>query len=271
MPCVDASRQAKTTLKRGSFMADDAAKRALIISFAMAEVNAHSHYMKGGDGSVPGGAAGLRRTTSLIEDLKIANLGIHAAHNSFGTCRGRWEELAPLGKQFAKGNVDRDQWLPAYLDELKASGQPPTQWKSFNGSELFPRLSAGYLYLGEDCRNKRHFDCEGLVAWAIVKALGKDPGIWRKGVDWYKSGGAKRLTVYKAAGPEYVHENVTLTQSDILDGDILIRKPNDTGSEHIALACVGGTGVLEASGKDRGVIRSTYKANWSHLARINKL
>ncbi|MEO7253710.1 MAG: hypothetical protein ABIZ64_05615 [Casimicrobium sp.] len=252
-------------------MADDAAKRALIISFAMAEVNAHSHYMKGGDGSVPGGAAGLRRTTSLIEDLKIANLGIHAAHNSFGTCRGRWEELAPLGKQFAKGNVDRDQWLPAYLDELKASGQPPTQWKSFNGSELFPRLSAGYLYLGEDCRNKRHFDCEGLVAWAIVKALGKDPGIWRKGVDWYKSGGAKRLTVYKAAGPEYVHENVTLTQSDILDGDILIRKPNDTGSEHIALACVGGTGVLEASGKDRGVIRSTYKANWSHLARINKL
>jgi len=252
-------------------MADDASKRSLMISIAMAEVNAHSHYMKGGDGSLPGGSAGLSRTTTLIEDLTIPNLGIHAARNDWGTCRGRWKELAPLGKQFAKGNVDRDVWLPAYLDELKASGQPSTQWKSFNSSGLFPRLSAGYLYLGEDCRNKRHFDCEGFVAWVIVKALGKDAGIWRKGVDWYKSGCSKRLTVYKAVGVDYVKDGVTLTQADILDGDILIRKPNDTGSEHIALACAGGFRVLEASGKDRGVIRSTYSADWSHLARINKL
>ncbi len=134
-----------------------------MISFAMAEVIAHSHYMKGGEGSVPGGAAGLRRTTTLVEDLVIPSLGIHAARNKYGTCRGRWKELEPTGKQFAKGNVDRDEWLPAYLDELKAGGQPSTLWKSFNNTGLFPRLSEGYLYLGEDCRNKRHFDCEGLI------------------------------------------------------------------------------------------------------------
>ena len=257
-------------------MADDASKRSLIVSFAMAEVTANSHYMKGGDGSKPGGSAGLSRTTTLIEDLNIPNLGIHAARNSFGTCRGRWKELAPFGRQFAKGNVDRDVLLPAYLDELKADGQLSTQWKSFDNSGLFPRLSAGYLYLGEDCRNKRHFDCEGLVAWAIVKALGKDPYVWRKGVDWYKAGGprkdgTKRLTVYKAVGDQYINGGFTLNKADILDGDVLIRKPNDVGDEHIALACAGGSGVLEASGKDRGVIRSSYIANWSHLARIKDL
>ena len=64
---------------------------------------------------------------------------------------------------------------------------------------------------------------------------------------------------------------VVLGQSDILDGDILIRKPNATGGEHIALACAGVSGVLEASGKDRGVIRSAYSANWTNLARINNL
>ena len=130
---------------------------------------------------------------------------------------------------------------------------------------------AGYLYLGEDCRNKRHFDCDGLVAWAIMRALGKDPSIWRKVVDRCKKGGSKRLTVYGAEGPEYARGDITLTQADILVSDVLIRKPNDTGSEHMALTCAGGTGVFEASGKDRGVIRSTYKANWSHLARINTL
>ena len=73
------------------------------------------------------------------------------------------------------------------------------------------------------------------------------------------------------AGAEYFNDGVSLTQADILDGDILIRKPNDAGDEHIAMACASGSGGLEASGKHRGVVRSPYKADWSHLARINDL
>ena len=108
------------------------------------------------------------------------------------------------GKQFAKGQYDRDTLLPAYLDELKTCGLPSSQWKSFNHTGLFPRRSAGYLYLGEDCRGHRHFDCEGFVAWVLVKAAGKDAGTWRKGVGWYQSGGGGRLQVYQASGQKYV-------------------------------------------------------------------
>ena len=61
-------------------------------------------------------------------------------------------------------------------------------WKSFNDSGLSPRFSADYRYLGEDCRNKRHFDCEGFVAWVIVEAQVK-----------MQTSGAKALISIKAA------------------------------------------------------------------------
>ncbi len=251
-------------------MSSEAVKRMLIVTTAMAEVNAGAHYLKGADGGTPGGTAGLFRTPRLLEDLTIDKLGVHTAESDFGVCRGRWEMLkAQGGKQFAKGQHDRDTLLPAYLDDLKASWLPSMLWKSFNGTGLFPRRSSGYLYLGEDCRNRRHFDCEGFVAWVLVKAASKDAGTWRKGVTWYQDGGGGRLDVYQASGPNYVHKDGRkITMNDILDGDILIRKPNEWGGEHIAFACAKGTAVLEASGKDRGVLRSAYKPNWTQLARI---
>ena len=173
------------------------------------------------------------------------------------------------GKQFTKGQYDRDTQLPAYLDDLKASWLPSLLWKSFNRTGLYPRRSSNYRFLGEDCRNRRHFDCEGFIAWVLVKAAGKDAGIWRKGLTWYQNGGDKRLDIYQASGADYVHKDGRkITTNDILDGDILIRKPNSDGGEHIAFACARGAGVLEASGKDRGVLRSTYQPNWTQLARI---
>jgi hypothetical protein len=251
-------------------MGNETISRMLIVTTAMAEANAGAHYLKGADGGVPDGAAGLTRTPRLLEDLSIDNLGVHAAKSDFGVCRGRWEMLTDQGgKQFAKGQYDRDTLLPAYLDELYMSMLPSSQWKSFNYTGLYPRRSSGYLYLGEDCRNHRHFDCEGFVAWVLVKAAGKDAGTWRKGVSWYQNGGGGRLDVYKAVGDAYVRaDGAKITKNDILDGDILIRKPNQYGGEHIAFACAKGSAVIEASGKDRGVLRSAYKPNWTDLARI---
>lgn len=256
-------------------MSSEATKRMLVITTAMAEVNAGSHYLKGANGGTPGGAAGLTRTPRLLDDLTIEKLGVHTAESDLGVCRGRWEMLkAQGGKQFAKGQPDRDTLLPAYLEELKTGWLPSMLWKSFNSTGLFPRRSENYLFLGEDCRNRRHFDCEGFIAWVLVKAAGKDAGSWSKGVTWYQNGGKisdKKylLDIYKASGAGYVHEDGRrINTSDILDGDILIRKPNEWGGEHIAFACARGTGVLEASGKDRGVLRSTYKPNWTQLARI---
>lgn len=253
-------------------MATDAEKRTLINIIGMAEVEAGSHYTKGGDGAIPAQpGTGLFRELDLVQDLTIENLGVHAARNGFGVCRGRWDVFVD-GKQFKKGEYDRDTLLPAYLAELGASHLPTNTWKDFNNTGLYPRNSGGYLYLGEDCRGKRHYDCEGFVAWVLVKALGKDKGTWRKGVDWYQAGGGGRLEIYKATGETYKSASGSIIRKDdILDGDILIRKPGANGGEHIALACAKGSGVLEATNKDHGVHHRAYKADWTQLARIKNL
>jgi hypothetical protein len=253
-------------------MPTDAEKRLTMIVTAMKEVSNGSHYMKGGDGAIPGhDGTGLQRNVELLDDLTIENLGVHAAKNGFGVCRGRWEKMTG-GMQFVKGMTERDTLLPAYLEELKSSWLPSFFWKDFNNTGLFPRRSSGYIYLGEDCRGKKHFDCEGFVAWVLVKALGKDNGTWRKGVSWYQEGGGGRLDVYQASGSDYVSDDLgTISQSEIRDGDILIRKPNSQGGEHIGIARVNGNGVLEASGKNSGVIASVYQPNWTQLARLKTL
>lgn len=250
-------------------MATESEKRFYIVWTASMEVYSGSHYLKGSDGSVPGGT-GLVRTLGLLENLTIDNLGIHAGKNSWGVCRGRFKKVG--GKQFEKGQTDRDVLLPKYLDELKASYLSSNYWYDFNNTGLYPRRDAGYIFLGEDCRDKRHFDCEGFIAWVLVKALNKDIGTWRKGVDWYQNGGGGRLEVFQhKGGGTYSSGTKTITQSGILDGDILIRKPNSTGGEHIAFASAKGEAVIEASGKNVGVIRSKYHADWTQLARIKTL
>ena len=256
-------------------MSNDALKRMLIVTTAMTEVNLSSHYLKGADGGVPGGPSGLVRTPRLIENLTIGeNFGVHGCEQGYFPCRGRWSLItAQGGRQFKKPSHDRDVLLPQYLDALKAAGFPSSSCKSFENTGLFPRFSGDYLFLGEDCRNKRHFDCEGFIAWVLVKAVGKDAGVWRQGVAWYQKGGGGRLKIFKAQGARYVAESdgEVINRNDILDGDIVIRKPNKWGGEHIAFACARGTAVLEASGKDRGVQRSTYQSNWTELARFIKL
>ena len=253
-------------------MATEEEKRIWLILFAWKEVLFGSHYLKGAKGAIPDlNNSGLSGSLEIVEDLDINSktFGVHAAKNGYGTCPGRWEKVTG-GKQFVKGQKDRDELLPQYLEKLKTAFLPD-QWESFNNTGLYPRRAYDYIYLGEDCRNKRHFDCESFIAWVLIKGLGKDKGTWAKGVDWYQSGGNGRLDVYQAEGANYVGDGKTINKADILDGDILIRKPSSTGGEHIAFACAGGNGVLEASGRNRGVVFSPYKANWTQLARIKKL
>lgn len=78
--------------------------------------------------------------------------------------------------------------------------------------------------------------------------------------------------MYNATGASYTSLSLgVINKEDIRDGDILIRKPTPTGGEHIGFACAKGTGVVEASGRDRGVVFSDYKSNWTQLARIKNL
>lgn len=238
----------------------------------MTEANTSAHYLKGADGGAPGGPGGLFRTPRCIEEPTIGeNFGIHACEQGHGSCSGRWSLVKSQGgRQFNKGDDDRDRLLPKYLDELRAAGFPSSTCKSFEGTGLYPRFSQGYLFLGEDCRGKRHFDCEGFVAWVLVKSIGKDPVTWGKGVTWYQAGGGGRLKIFKAVGAQYVADSdgEVITRNEILDGDILIRQPDNWGGEHIAFACAKRAAVLEASGTDRRIQRSSYQSNWTELARF---
>jgi hypothetical protein len=256
-------------------MATDDEKRQTIILTALAEQQKGGHYLKGADGAIPDSpGSGLFRSLTIDENTEIASLAIHATKNNYGTCRGRYKRVG--GLRFQKGDGpagDRDFHLPKYLDDLNDTFLPSWIWPSYRGTGLFPRNDSGYLYLGEDCRGVRHFDCEGFIAWVLVKALGKDKGTWRKGVKWYQDGGEGRLDVYKyTGGGVYTHKDgATIGTSQIRGGDILIRKPNSYGGEHIAFALENGDGVLEASGRDRGVLLSTYHPDWTDLARIKSL
>lgn len=271
-------------------MASNTEKRQMIVLTALVQYQLGGHYLKGADGAIPDDAgSGLFRTLSIAENTTIEKLAVHATKNNWGTCRGRYTKVG--GKKFAKGDGgDRDIHLPEYLADLESTFLPSWFWPPFRDTGLFPRRDVGYIFLGEDCRGKRHFDCEGFVAWVLVEALGKDKGTWRQGVGWYQNGGthkktkaegqtdeefeaSKRLDVYQyTGGGVYTHaDGRTISKSQILDGDILIRKPNSHGGEHIAFACENGNAVLEASGKDRGVLCSTYHPDWTQLARIKKL
>lgn len=264
----------KASEKKGE-MASDNEKRQLIILTALGEHQRGGHYLKGADGAIPDDpGSGLIRTLSIDENTEISDLAIHATKNGWGTCRGRYKKVG--GLKFAKGDGptgDRDFHLPKYLDDLKSTFLPSWFWPSFRNTGLFPRNDHGYLYLGEDCRGKRHFDCEGYIAWVLVKALNKDKGTWRKGVKWYQDGGDGRLDIYQyTGGGVYTHDDGrTIAKSQIRGGDILIRKPNSHGGEHIAFACESGNGVLEASGRDRGVLFSAFHHDWTQLARIKSL
>jgi hypothetical protein len=56
-------------------------------------------------------------------------------------------------------------------------------WQPFENG-LYPRRYPGNtgVYLGEDCRGKRHFDCESFIAWVLSRALNQSYGKWGFGV-----------------------------------------------------------------------------------------
>lgn len=244
-------------------------KRLLIVMKAYSQVLVGSHYLTGTDSAVPGGKGmDSYRNLELKEDLEIDNFAIHAAKNEYGICPGRYNRKS-RSKKFSSGDAD----LQAYLDGLKGSYLPSEQWTDFNNTGLYPRLAYGEMVLGEDCRNKRHFDCESLITWVLVEVLNKDKGIWRKGVDWFQDGGGGRLDVFKRIGLSFKNDKgKVIKKGDILNGDILISKPSSSGGEHIAFACEKGFAVIEASGRREGVISSEFKEkDWTDLARIKKI
>ena len=244
-------------------MPTDGEKRYLLLTTAWGQANLGAHYLNGSDGATPGYANGMGRSLSLAETYEIDGCAVHAARNDYDTCRGRYQKMKGSGgKRFATGTDDRDVQLPKYLTELSESWLPSAlHYKSFKSTGLYPRRADDYIYLGEDCRGRKHFDCESFIAWVIVEALKKDKGTWRKSIEWYEQGGGGRLDVFRRTDSNFP------LSSEFLDGDMLIRLPPE-GHRHMAFTAAKGKFVVHASGRSVGVISAPYSNTWSALARF---
>ena len=153
--------------------------RSLIVATAAHEAALGAHYINGADGGIPGmnaageagGGLSASRKIVLLENHTWEDLAVHAAMYGNSVCRGRYEAVG--GKKFLVNMPDYDALKFAYMEELKmlALGHG----KAFAGTGLYPRrgrsMNGDTIYLGEDCRGKRHFDCISFVNWVLTSVL----------------------------------------------------------------------------------------------------
>ena len=250
-------------------MSNEQMKRSLIFSEAKIQADIKSHYLNGTDGGTPGNMDGnMHYLLEMTENLTEEHVSVYAVSNGYGTCSGRTEKVTN-GKKLVKPNKDRTELLPAYLEELKSSWRSYFYYPDFNNTGLYPRRADNWIFLGEDCRGKRHFDCQSFIGWVICHALKQPASIWGKSIEWYNNGGDGKLDVWQAgAMPE---------KSAMLDGDILIRlqttkdeKGKESTNRHIAFVSARGKTIVHASGNRVGVISQLLASNpkWTALARI---
>jgi cell wall-associated NlpC family hydrolase len=238
---------------------DDFAGRYLIVQYALSCWN--GHYLSGARGGIPGGPSCVGRSVDLNEDSSWGHLSIHAAKNSLQRCYGRWAAFGKSGYLFQPGSKELTA-LKAYWEEHK--GEPPESWPSFETEGLTPRRigksSDSAIALGEDCRDKRHFDCIGFIYWAYNQVLPNNS--WAsQGISGYAKGftsSDKRINV-KSLGE--------LGPMQIQSGDIVTR--TNTTPKHIGIGISGGT-VIHASRESDGVLIEPFlKGNWTGVSRIS--
>lgn len=237
----------------------NSAVRFAIIAYAEVQVFWGAHYLKGADGCQPDYRDGLEgRNITLREDSTLKHLAVHAAMNGNRACHGRYRTVGgdPLFKDPDMRKIEQ------YQKSLAESNLPPSQYPAFDKG-LFPRRDPekqGGIYLGEDCRGKRHFDCESFMAWCISSALNDTWTNWKYGVHVYDAGLKGKLEITRQADgfPDKL---------DLLNGDILIRRTEK--GEHMAFVTAKGSKVIEASDAKHGVVVSTYSPSlWTAHARI---
>src|SRR5262249_54535607 len=106
---------------------------------------------------------------------------------------------------------------------------------------------------GEDCRGRMHFDCVGLVNWAIAKTFNKP--LWTFDLDKYREGlkGKVEAVLVNAPGGKHL---------SFLPADIFLNP------HHIAFATGAGT-VIEAASTDLGVQHAGMDlGNYDKVLRI---
>jgi hypothetical protein len=234
-------------------MTDEDALRLLVITTAFGQCGAH--YINGTDGAIPDKEMGYRgRSLTIAEDLTDKGLAIHAAlvPGTHTRCRGRF---AAVGGYAFQPGTQRLENLKKYREELAAKSPRPANPPSFDGTGLYPRRDSNTaIYLGEDCRGRRHFDCIHFVNWVLNTALKATR--FKFSIANYEHG---------AAGG-HVHTGSELA-SDVKPADILTRLPKE-GRQHIGFA-TGAGHVVHASGRSSGVTtKGFHPGDWTARVRL---
>lgn len=227
------------------------AKRFQIANLAMTQVTSFGHYLKGARGGIPGGPAVLGRSVSLKHDPSWPGLRVNTAVNTLQTCYGRWSVRG--GYLFALGTAKLEK-LKEYV--AKWESKPGSSWPHFEDAGMFPRRLGGpgsSIALGEDCRDKRHFDCIGFIYWVLHEIV--PSGKWMNyGIANYAKSGA------------YWDHLGKLGAGDVKHGDIVTRPA--TSPTHIGFISFGNK-VVHAWMESKGVVMENYApGDWGGVVRI---
>jgi hypothetical protein len=231
-----------------------------------AKAMAGAHYVNGAFGARPkvfgaqpnlkaGDGARVRPNgVKLEKDVDLPNLAFFAASyyiEDRNVCGGRYEAL---GGQLVSGT---DQILKNYL----AQQDPKDPGSCFTKAGLTPRRLAGSrdikntgrIVWGQNCDGWRHFDCIGLVVFALQDALQKS---------------LQGREIVQLAGPQspYGLRRISGDQ-DLLDGDMVSQIDANGKYHHIGVLFMRGDTafVAQAAQTARGVTIGTFydPKDWS--------
>jgi cell wall-associated NlpC family hydrolase len=243
-----------------------------VIELALDIEDEGAHYVWGSAGATPGGQEGSRMRPGAVDLVQpqstdAANPAVFAACcrvENYYVCAGRYDpDRGGIegGRRWNQGETD----LEAYLSELR--GQPEDEWEPYfdvySPRRVVKAGKPGDIVWGEDCRDRRHFDCVGFVNYLYDAALAELTTRWA-GKPWSMS-----IAQYKAESG--LGATAAVSGGSLMEGDILT-----IGNHHIGLFAGDGDGstdnpgrVVQAADTEMGVIVGDYKPQWDGMYRLS--
>jgi hypothetical protein len=221
------------------------------------------HYLTGAAGATPGnadGAAYRRGEVGMAApsfDPKAPC--IFAAESSIlghSICGGRW---STFGRDARPSDWDLTHYLKQQEEKYAQTRTLEPYYKYYTPRLTKTKGKSGQLAWGEDCRNKRHFDCIGLVNYLLSSVCDMKKSYKEKGFSadiLQHKGSTKRIALDAPSEA----------------GDILYKKmmnPDGSSHDHIGLLLMDDT-VIQAEQTSVGVTIKPYKGTgWDYRGRYD--
>jgi|WetSurMetagenome_2_1015567.scaffolds.fasta_scaffold126524_3 hypothetical protein len=232
--------------------------REQIVAVAYEISAAGAHYLTGCYGSRPGQADYAGRWLGMVYNNEWRSVAVQAAMSKVNglVCCGRYMDdsrkiLAGLTPDPPENDLGR--WVGA-LPPCRPDKSGPQGVATLTAirpymERYWPRRHGGdnarYIYLGESCAGKMHFDCVGFVCYVLARVLGHPIQVDLRLPQNWPGRCTEIAEGQTGAGP----------------GDIVFT------DRHIALVMgSGGSQLIHANGDKRGVERTSFNSGaetWS--------